>query len=175
MAPGLILTGLWFLIFLASQLVIFHRYRIRRPSKLIIRLIAITAIGHMASIALLAIEPQTLPQSLAFNPALSLLGGGLLLACLLVLYMPFFYVLTTSLSVATLINMANTPHRSIQLKDLTSQFASPEFVTARLSILCLNGYLTCTENNGYRLTARARRFVRLFDYIKRGWGLGTGG
>jgi hypothetical protein len=142
---------------------------------LIIWLVTITTAGHIATITLLATAPQTLPESLAFNPALSLICGVLLLACLFVLYMPIFYVLSTSLSVATLIGMANAPDHSTQLNDLTSQFASAEFVTDRLHTLCLNGYLTHTENSGYMLTARAWLFVRLFVYIKRLWGLGAGG
>ncbi len=175
MSPGLILAGLWFSLFLASLLVIFRLYRIRRQSKLIVWLITITTAGYIATIALLSAVPQTLPESLAFNPALSLICGVLLLACLFVLYMPTFYILSTSLSVATLIGMANTPNRSTQFKDLTSQFASAEFATDRLRTLCLNGYLTYTENSGYVLTARASLFVRLFVYIKKLWGLGTGG
>ena len=175
MSPGLILAGLWFSLFLASLLVIFRLYRIRRQSRLIIWLITITTAGHIATIALLSVVPQALPESLAFNPALSLIGGVLLLACLFVLYMPIFYILSTSLSVATLIDMANISDRSAELKDLTSQFTSAEFTTDRLGTLCLNGYLTYSENSGYILTARAWFVVRLFIYIKGLWCLGASG
>ncbi len=113
------------------------------------------------------------PQS-AGSLLVALLWGELTLLGLIVLYMPFVYTITHSLSLETLLILAGSREGSCAESDLAARFTSPQFVQARLDGMADNGYVEATET-GCRLTRRAMTLARSFRWLKSVWGLGAGG
>lgn len=175
MAPGLILASGWFLVFLIGQIATFHVTNPGRRSKTALGWFAFALAGYLATVALLFASPQAIPGALAFKPWLSLVGGLLLLACLFVLYMPFFYIVHTSLSVDTLVRVAQVTGGRIERERLTAVYASSAFAADRIRTLYLNGYLKPESGDQHTLTTRGRRVTRPFVFLQRVWKLGMGG
>jgi len=93
---------------------------------------------------------------------------------LFILYTPFFYVITSSLSIQTLILIYNTQNKTFNLNMLTHHFANELLIQKRLNIMVKNFYLQ--EKNGlYFLTTKGKYIAVFFNYIKKIWKLGDGG
>jgi hypothetical protein len=104
---------------------------------------------------------------------LSALWGDLTFLCLYVLYMPFYFVVMTSLSVETLI-MLHHRGGTLHVSQLQERFSSEAFVADRFATMSRNGMLRQTTD-GYAVTEKSRQTIRLFLFIKSLWRLGAGG
>ena len=100
--------------------------------------------------------------------------GVLLYAGLFVLYMPFYYVVASSLSVRTIVLLSRKPGRALSLASLQDEFVSTQLVGGRLDTMVENGFL-CRAPCGYELTAKGAYVASIFDSLKRIWKLGAGG
>jgi hypothetical protein len=107
------------------------------------------------------------------STVLALVTGGLAFACLFVLYVPFFYTLTTSLSVATLILLLRNGGQ-LNEAELYGHFAGKPLAAGRLSALHDGGYIALVDGS-YRATSRGRGIARFFSAIKSLLRLGPGG
>jgi hypothetical protein len=104
---------------------------------------------------------------------LTLAIGGLTYVCLFVLYAPFFYTMTTSLSVQTLVMLLRN-RGELTEAELYRHFASYALAHGRLAVLHRSGYIEIKEGR-YRATIRGRLIARVFSTIKVLWKLGQGG
>lgn len=148
-----LLYGLiWFGAFVACQWTILALTRVERRGALTLALFAI-AVLCQATIGGLV--------------------GALVMACLFVLYMPFYYTVAASLSVQTLILLLNAGGR-LDTSTLKSRFAAVGLVEGRLRTMRMNGYLL-SDGERFCLTPRGRLIARRFEAIKRLWKLGPGG
>ena len=161
MLTGLGLGSVWFAVFLISHIALFHLREIRHRFKAILGLFLGAAVGHLVSGALL-------------STALGALDGMVLLGCLFVLYMPFYYTISASLSIRTLVALRCSPGERQSLARLVEGFASLPIVQGRLETLAANGYVG-RAGDAYRLTGKGRIVARTFRLIKALWRLGPGG
>jgi hypothetical protein len=105
---------------------------------------------------------------------MALVSGLLVMGCLFVLYMPFFFTIATSLSVQTMILVERSPGGRAEVQELRERFASRQLVAGRLQSMVANGYLV-REGDCYRVTTKGRLVARLFGVLKHAWRLGAGG
>ena len=162
MTSALASALIWFTIFLIGHLIYFNVNPAAMRAKFMMNLLLIALLGHLASAMLL----------LQSDMVMSLLWGWLTILCLFVLYMPFYYVIATSLSVQSMI-LVQTKGQ-YPLRQLQEAFVSRTLVGDRLSTMVANGYLV--EVNGhYCLTPKGRRVARIFLFFKGLWKLGAGG
>lgn len=101
------------------------------------------------------------------------LWGCLTFLCLYVLYMPFYFVVMTSLSVESLI-MLDKAGGSLRISRLQDRFTSEAFAADRFATMDRNGMLRQTPD-GYVVTKKGRQTIRPFLFIKSLWRLGAGG
>jgi hypothetical protein len=125
--------------------------------------LGVTTIGMLATTIASAGDHLTLQITM----------GLLALACLFVLYVPCLYTVLTSLSVRTMILIANAGG-SHAAPALHERFASRALIEERLRTLLQAGYVTETGGR-YRLTSRGRRIAWPFAALKALWRLGPGG
>jgi hypothetical protein len=107
----------------------------------------------------------------------SLLGalwGDLTFLCLYVLYMPFYFIIMTSLSVETLVMLAQQADGTLPAAQLRARFASEAFAADRFETMVRSGLLEKTPD-GYAVTNNGTRAVFPFLLVKAVWRLGTGG
>jgi hypothetical protein len=104
---------------------------------------------------------------------LGALWADLTLLCLYVLYMPFYFVIMTSLSVETLI-MLQRSGGALRVAQLQDRFASEAFAADRFATMSRNGLLRLTTN-GHAVTEKGRQTTRPFLVLKSLWRLGPGG
>lgn len=173
MLTGIAVGLVWFAAFLMTHVGLFHCIEIRGRSKVIAAVFAAAVVGSLASTAGISRYDRHLDGA----------GGGLLVMItsamlvmfsLFILYMPFFYAITNSLSVRTLITILRAPGSEISLDRLKAEFASRELVQKRLDAMVLSGLLS-RDGSEYRLTKKGRRIARTFNPIKALWRLGPGG
>ncbi len=165
-AIGLCAAVIWFVIFVAlhiTALALGHRH-----TGAMLRTYLVTAIGLLATAGGLAALTTGVPSVI-----LSLANACLLFACLFVLYAPFFYTLTTSLSVATLILLLKNRGR-LRKDQLYERFASRDLAAGRLSALHGGGYIKLAGDH-YVATPRGRSVARFFATVKALLLLGPGG
>jgi hypothetical protein len=105
---------------------------------------------------------------------MGLLWGLLAYLCLFSLYMPFFYTVATSLSVHTIVLLAQEPDGSLPISVLFEHFASHSLIQKRLAVMVQNG-LMFSDGTGYRLTSKGRFVAEAFSILKRFWRLWPGG
>jgi hypothetical protein len=100
--------------------------------------------------------------------------GSLTFLCLYVLYMPFYFVVMTSLSVETLVLLAAQKDGRLPLVALYERFSSEVFARDRFDTMVRNGVLIRTAA-GYSVSPRARKLVAISLWLKSIWRLGEGG
>lgn len=162
MISSLILACVWFALFVVGHLIYFNINPAALRAKFITNLFVLTLLGYLVSTILL----------FQGNVMMSLLWGWLTLFSFFVLYMPFYYVIATSLSVQSMI-LVQTEGR-YPLQQLQETFVSKNLVGNRLSLMVTNDYLI--EVNGrYSLTSKGRRIAHIFLFFKNLWKLGAGG
>ena len=91
-----------------------------------------------------------------------------------VLYMPFYYTITTSLSVQTVIAVEQAPRGRLAVDELASPSTYERIVQGRLDSMVVAGNLT-RDGDRYRATPKGRRVTRFFAALKSLWRLGPGG
>lgn len=168
MAPapfGFICGFFWFGSFLLAQLAIFWYEPAVRRSRVLGNGIAMTIAAATITVALAANSDGT--AILAETYAV------MTIACLFVLYGPFFYTIHTSLSIESIILLAQQAGRARQ-SALIERFASRTLLDARLRTMVDSGYLI-QRGEIFVLTPRARRIAHAFGAVKSLWRLGPGG
>ena len=175
MLAGLLSAGGWFAAFLALQLGAFRVFGVRHRSRFIIRLFSVSLIAHVLTVALLPELAPSADEAPYFKLTLSAICGLLLMLCLLVLYMPLFYTLSTSLSVELLVMLAIAPGRRLAVGSVRDRFTSIAFIRDRLHTMQANRYLLPDDKGGWALTQRGWRVARAFRGVKELLALGPGG
>lgn len=169
MLEGL-LSGLsWFVLFLLIHIIWFHFNYVERCGSFLLTLLLCCTAGHAATFWLITRNDGSAAQS-----ALGIVYGILVMVCLFILYMPFYYTIATSLSVQSLIFLETNSKRSLTVDDLREHFASREIVAGRLAVMALNGYLR-EESGRYFIAPKGHRIAVFFSYLKDLWKLGPGG
>ena len=87
------------------------------------------------------------------STALGALNGMVLLGCLFIVYMPFYYTISASLTIRTLVALRCSPGERQSLAQLVEGFASLPIVQGRLETLAANGYVG-RQGDAYRLTGK---------------------
>ncbi len=174
MLAGLLLGMLWFLVFLAGHLGVLALRPVRRRFAFIVQVFAAAAAALVASCLLAAGGSAALGGGFACGTAVNAAAGLLVMLCLFVVYMPFLFVIGTSLSVQSLVLLSQRPAGVLPLRTLSEAFVSKELVGARLETMVLNGYLR-RRGSAYVLTPRGRAVAGAFASLKRLWRLGAGG
>lgn len=173
MILGLIAGTVFFLLFLIGHAVILRALPAAAKPRANQFLFLMGVIGIATAVwPLTAYTPNPVLTQGGFM--LATLCGLLLYAGLFVLYMPFYYVVVSSLSVRTIVLLSRKPGGALSLASLQDEFVSIQLVGRRLDIMVENGFL-CRAPSGYELTAKGKNVARIFDNLKRIWKLGAGG
>src|SRR5204863_2720308 len=98
MLQGIVSGAIWFLIFLVTHVLWFHLFTVERCAKVILNIFGGCFLGHLFTIVLLNSDAEADSQII-----LRMCYGTLVMGCLFILYMPFYYTIATSLSVQSLI------------------------------------------------------------------------
>lgn len=163
---GSICGAACFLAFLAAHIAILFLQEEASPSRTLVLTFAGAAAAAIVTVAIL-VRPEWAAVVLAEVYAL------MVMACLFILYAPFFFTIYTSLSVESLLIALRQGGR-VPVDLLYQRFASREFFTGRLATMVASGYLA-EEDGRYRLASRGRRVAAFFWGLKRAWRLGLGG
>jgi len=169
MLQGIVSGAIWFSVFLAVHIIWFHMIYVERRARFIMVTYACCLTGNVGTV----FAADTGAMSVA-QMALRIFYGSLVMGCLFVLYMPFFYTIATSLSVQTLVCLEESPKRALNLGALQQRFASPAIVAGRLDVMVTSGYLTVRAGT-YSVTSKGRAIAKFFGYLKEIWRLGPGG
>jgi hypothetical protein len=157
----------WFAIFAVLHIASLGRGRHHAGTML--RAYASAALGLVTTAAGLASLVMGVPSAV-----LALANGCLAFACLFVLYVPCFYTLTTSLSVATLVLLLQRGGH-LNEAELYERFAGRNLAAGRLSTLHESGYVIEMAGGHYAATPLGRGVARSFSAIKALLRLGPGG
>lgn len=158
----------WFLVFLSAQVAAFHVLDIRERFRAIVALLTATMVGAVLTTTTLA-HIDRLGGSVL--PALS---GVVTMACLWVLYMPFYYVIATSLSVRTLLMLASVEEATLPIEQLEARFASAAMLQERLATMTT--YRNVAAHGAvFTATSKGKATAAVFGVLKRLWELGPGG
>ncbi len=170
---GSLLGAFWFLVFVGAHVGIFASRPVKNRSAVILLLYGLALGGALASAALV---PAELPTSLAptSHRVIAVLAALAVMACAFILYMPFYYTITTSLSIQTLIAIEEAPGRRIAVDTLCSPSVYNSIVQGRLESMVVAGNLT-RQDDRYRATRKGQRVARVFATLKALWRLGPGG
>lgn len=124
-------------------------------------------------VANVSVDAEFAPVGLG-RAVVAIIWGELAFLGLLVLYMPFIYTLTHSLSVETLLLLDQCENGRLPEVRLSEIFAAPDFLYERLNSMVESSYLIVSGSR-YRLTPRARALAAGFRWLKSSWRLGPGG
>lgn len=168
MLEAVVAGGVWFFVFLVMHIVWFHQVHVEKCFALIVKIAIVCVIAYLGTILALGWGRG------GDEIAIQVTYGLLVMGCLFIVYMPFYYTIVASLSIQTLIVLEETQGRSARIDELRQKFASTGIVAGRLNIMITNGYLT--ERDGrYRVTSKGRMIAKFFGYLKELWRLGPGG
>jgi hypothetical protein len=169
MLQAIVSGSSWFFVFLAVHILWFHRVHVKQCFGLITKMFAGCVIGHTATIVV-----QNWDTSSTMGIITKEFYGVLTMACLFILYMPFYYTIVSSLSVQTLIFLEESSQHALSMRSLRERFASKSLVHERLKILTSNGYLT-EGCDGYTVTRKGHLVSIFFIFFKKLWRLSPGG
>lgn len=172
MRTGLILGSSWFVLFVLGQIALVHAVGVRHRFKAIAAMLGGSLAGLGASSYVLA--TATLFGEWLRGGWMCAGSGIMVLLCLFVLYMPFYYVVATSLSVRTLIQVQRGTEGRRSVEELMGTFVSEELARQRLETMAANGYLVVGDG-GFGVTAKGRCVAGISRLVKRAWRLGLGG
>ena len=165
---GIVLGLIWFLGFLVGHVVLSRLRNVRNRFRALVKILFASMAGDVLSVAALGVN-----QSLA-GLILAALDSIVLIASLWILYMPFYFVVATSLSIRTLIEVSHSPGHAAPLKALEEKCASAAVLRERLETMAAYGNVV-RDGNAFKLTARGTWIARVFSAIKNLWRLGPGG
>jgi hypothetical protein len=164
------IAAFWLIAFVVGQLAWTQLARNPRYSRIL-------SISFSASVAAFFLTMVLANCLLLHAPPLawiaSVAAGLLLMACAFILYTPFVFVVSSSLSVDTII-MLSRNGSAMSKDEVYDQFVSIDAVDHRLSMMQTNGLLT-SESGRYFLTPKALRVTRFFTAMKHLWKLWPGG
>ena len=121
MHEALALGAGWFLTFLVIHILLFHYTYVQDCFKVILKLFIGCIIGYLSTI--LALGPV---GRYADQIIIQVVYGLLLMGCLFILYMPFYYTIVASLSIQTLIFIQESGGNALSIEQLRQRFASTE-------------------------------------------------
>lgn len=159
---GSILATLCFFSFLVFKIGILHLYRIKNKSALILRV-------FLASIAGFILLGSILGGSI-----LEILIGLVIMISFFILYMPFYYTISSSVSIQSLILLSEKDLGTSPLDVLKETFASAKVVSYKLNSMENSGMLLRKDKN-YKITAKGKLIAGVFGSVKKIWNLGPGG
>jgi hypothetical protein len=162
---GALAAGAWFGLFVGSHLLVLHLWSPASRARVLVVSYAICCIGVTVTVRMLAGN--------AAGWFLSAVFGLMTVSCLLVLYVPLYYVVSNSLSVQSMILLLNS-HGSLTREELSRKFASHEFLEARVRTLVRSGHVM-EDGATFRISQRGRSIVAPFLMLKSLWRLGAGG
>ncbi|TKS58080.1 MAG: hypothetical protein EWM73_03637 [Nitrospira sp.] len=158
----------FFAIFLLVKWQYFHQFRVESHSGATFWIVTAAMVANTILVTIWLMTHQEGGKLLQ-----AILVSNLSMACLFVLYMPFYYTIATSLSVRSLIFIASR-REATTLSVLLATFASEDIVRKRMQLMAHNRYLF-KDDEGFRLTRRGLFVARVFTCLKRLWSLGPGG
>ena len=164
-----ILVGVgWFLIYLAAQIVLFQLFDLRqRFSAMVALLVSFIGLAVLTTTALAYVNWLD-------RAALSAFSSMVTMASLWVVYMPFYYVIATSLSVRTLLTLSSAADGALPLEQLEALFASSTMLNARLVTMVAYRNVAL-QGTAFTVTTKGRVTATVFSGLKRLWRLGPGG
>lgn len=175
MLAGVTSGMIWFFFFMIAHVAAFRVKPNQDRSKTILRVLVLAFLGHCVSILSIRFFRDDWLVWASSSVMLSVIAGCLVIACLFVLYMPFYYTVDTSLSVETLAMLSFKGAGSLPVSEVKARFTSDKFLLDRLETMCRNGHLLRTEDGTYILLARGRRIASLMLKVKELLKLGAGG
>lgn len=103
-----------------------------------------------------------------------MLIGLIVMVSFFVLYMPFYYTISSSISVQTLILLSEKDSQTCSVDELKNTFASPKIVSYKLKSM-ENSDIIQSNGKAYKITLKGKLIAKSFRLIKRLWKLGPGG
>lgn len=158
-------AGIWFGMFVATQWGVLHLLSPSRRARVLVLGYGGCCIGCVITIFQLVDVTSMRPLSFIFA---SMTAG-----CLFVLYAPFYYVVTNSLSVQSMVLLAEGEGR-LARKDLREKAGGHRLLRGRLETLVKSGYVV-KDGAAFRITRRGRWLIGPFLWLKTLWKLGPGG
>ena len=170
MLGGLISACVWFGLFVLSHVTTFHFLTIANRSKALLQLFIASVLGHVLTVALVpGIGGLLVPPGADYR----LLGGfaGLVtMACLFVLYMPFYYTFAASQSIQAIIRVVRAPGGRRTVAEVVGDATSDGLLRQRLESMVASGNLV-RDGETYRATPKGRRVALVFGTVQRLWRL----
>ena len=166
MNPDHLVTALWasagWVAFaVAAHLAAFHLVRVERRARTLVSFWGLALMGYLWSGLVLEVDRWRIAY------------GGVVLFCAFILYMPFYYTVSNSLSVRMLIRMQAAPD-GLSVEEVRQGLPMDEFLAGRLATLVASDYLV-PEGMRFAMTAKARVVAQSFRFVKALWRLGPGG
>lgn len=162
MIAGSISGTVWFLIFLVFKIGIFHSYRVASKSGMIIKLFLSAIAGCFFS------------SLISGRSMVEILIGIIVTVSLFILYMPFYYTISSSISIQTLVLLSKKDDLTYPISGLKNTFASREIIDYKLTSMENSGLLI-SNGRAYKVSTKGKFIALLFGLIKRLWKLGSGG
>ena len=166
-APALaavLAVSIWFCVFVVTQWLVIHWLSTSRARVLVVSF-GVCFIGCVITATILTDDPG--------RRLLSGVLGAMAMSCFFILYTPFYYVVSNSISVQSIVALLEHKGR-LPRGDLYEKFAGRRLLQGRLETLMQSGYVI-RDGSAFRLTRRGRQLVSPFLALKLLWRLGPGG
>jgi hypothetical protein len=170
---GIVLGALWFAVFLVWHLAWFHLRPVKNRFQVLSRTLVFSLDGLLLSALAVAAWGDLPAEAQAPLPVILLIGLATMFA-LFLLYGPFYYTVSASLSIMTVVALERAPSHEAPVAALTADAVFEDMLYRRLESMAESGNLL-REAGGYRLTPKGRAIARCFAAIKTFWRLGPGG
>ena len=164
MIIGILLGALWFAVFLVWHLAWFHLRPVKNRFRVLSRTLVFSIDGLLLSAAAVAAWGG-LPSVAQAPLPMVLLVGLATMSALFLLYGPFYYTVSASLSIMTLIAVERAPSHHLPVAALTADAVFEDMLYRRLESMADSGNLV-RDGAGYRLTPKGRAVGRIFTTIK---------
>lgn len=173
MIVGIVLGTFWFVVFLVWHLACFHWGAVKNRFRVLSRTLVFSLDGLLLSAVGVGVWGGLPAEAWSPLPVVLLIGLATMFA-LFLLYGPFYYTVSASLSIMTVIAVEQAPGHELPVADLTADSVFEDMLYRRLESMADSGNLV-REAAGYRLTPKGRAVGRCFIAVKNLWRLGPGG
>jgi hypothetical protein len=173
MITGFVCAALWFAIFAAGQVVVLRSVASGRPqatNRLLLGCLAAAIVSVVLIVGLS--QPSVWTHG---DAIMGCLWAVLTFGCLLVLYMPFYYTIASSLSVRTIVLLSEIEGEGMTVAAVRELFMSPELIGHRLNTMSANGFLKAADQTSFVVTRKGRAFATVFNDLNQLWRMGPGG
>jgi hypothetical protein len=150
----------WTATAVATHFAVLHLTAVQRRARMLVTVFVIATVGHALTALLLGCGVRA-----AY--------GGVLVFCAFILYGPFYYTISASISVRLLIELRRSGS-GLTLDDIRRAYPVDEILAGRLRTLVASGYLR-QEGEAFALTPKGALIARPFGAIKALWRLAPGG